>query len=125
MRTLWVGAPACPSALAAKQTTAPTELTTKSVRFTPTPNDLSVSHALRENRGQSVGIPPENAYEVALASARAHRRGRSHPALPVPRHRCRAPSDQASDSLSNTWRRTNPAPIQLHYRAYRRGPKHW
>ena len=40
MRTLWVGAPACPSALAAKQTTTPNELTTESVRFTSIPQKI-------------------------------------------------------------------------------------
>src|SRR5207302_584174 len=37
----------------------------------------------------------------------------------------RAPWDQPSDSSSNIWSRTNPAPIPPHSRAYRRGPKHW
>jgi hypothetical protein len=36
-----VGAPACPSALAAKQTSAPNELTTESVPFTPIPQMIS------------------------------------------------------------------------------------
>ncbi len=40
MCTLWVGAPACASALAVKQTTTPNELTTESVRFTPIPQKI-------------------------------------------------------------------------------------
>src|SRR5258706_5719113 len=42
MCTLWVGAPACPSALVAKQRTTATELKTESVRFIPIfANDLA------------------------------------------------------------------------------------
>ena len=42
MCTLWVGAPACPSALVAKQRTTATELKMESVRFIPIfANDLA------------------------------------------------------------------------------------
>src|SRR5258705_13461193 len=38
IRTLWVGAPACPEALAAKQKTTPNALTARSLPFIRTPN---------------------------------------------------------------------------------------
>src|SRR5262249_25215605 len=87
-------------------------------------NDLSVSRAPPENRDQSAYNPPENGCEVTPGSATAHCRGRSHRALPAPHHCCPAPWDHASDSSSNTWSRTNPAPTPPHSHAYRRDPKH-